>query len=538
MSISSRIHDTIEGWVVEWRDRLRGWIASAAETGIEKVFDLFEVDLRSEVKPSMERLKTIPGLPDDIKSLLDRATDEPKAVQFLAIVPYLIALLVGLAMGSVSPVAKWGSYQTEKFMKSLRLDPSTVINLWRRDKTQYEPFFEDLKDQGWNDDRLDALRELAKILPPLPDMVRFADFSSFDPEVIDAWREFYDAPGWISEPMSLLGITNEAPRDWANKYWFSHWIQPGRYELGEMYRRGLLGSPLLGQTEVGGGSEEGEAEATIKLAYKTMGYSSFWQDRLLQLVREIPTRVDVRRWWDMRTIDETELRSLYQRHGYFGKDLDNYVIWTKVYVAFPDLIARWTKGWITEDDVRAELVALGMPADRVETMIQTKIKPTEQEPISEAKKVTQTAIIKWVKEDPLARWEQGVDLLMDLGYDEAGARFVLDAYIAEMGSPETYEDWQKITSEYRKATGRTVAPVPEELKAAAAELVRIKLDVEALERDVKEESGKLTAEEEVPDSASKKLKKLQVTLNRARAELQRIQLDYNSLVARWKHAER
>ncbi|GAH44519.1 unnamed protein product [marine sediment metagenome] len=49
----------------------------------------------------------------------------------------------------------------------------------------------------------------------------------------------------------------------------------------------------------------------------------------------------------MRTIDETELRALYQRHGYFGKDLENYVIWTKVYVAFPDLMARWSKGWIT-----------------------------------------------------------------------------------------------------------------------------------------------------------------------------------------------
>ncbi|GAI76368.1 unnamed protein product, partial [marine sediment metagenome] len=101
-------------------------------------------------------------------------------------------------------------------------------------------------------------------------------------------------PGWVSDPMSLIGITNEPPRDWANKYWFSHWIQPGRFELGEIYRRGLLGEPLIGQEEVGGAGGEGEAEKMVKLAYRTMGYSPFWQDMLLELVREVPTRVDVR----------------------------------------------------------------------------------------------------------------------------------------------------------------------------------------------------------------------------------------------------
>ncbi|GAI14948.1 unnamed protein product, partial [marine sediment metagenome] len=217
-----------------------------------------------------------------------------------------------------------------------RLDPLSIINLWRRDPETYEQYFDDLRDQGWSDERLEALRELAKILPPLPDMVRFADFSAFDPEVIAEWRQFYDAPDWIREPMALIGITNEEPRDWANKYWFSHWIQPGRYELGEIYRRGLLGEPLVGQEEIGKPKEEGDAEFMVKLAFRTMGYSSFWQENLLQLVREVPTRVDVRRWWDMRTIDETELRSIYQRRGYFGKDLENYVTWTKVYVAFPD----------------------------------------------------------------------------------------------------------------------------------------------------------------------------------------------------------
>ncbi|GAH44521.1 unnamed protein product, partial [marine sediment metagenome] len=147
--------------------------------------------------------------------------------------------------------------------KPFRLDPMTLIAIWLRDKPAYEKFFQDLRDQGYDEDRLNIFKELAKIIPPLADMVRFADFGSFDPKIIELWREFYDAPLWITEPMALLGITNEPGRDWANKYWFSHWRQPGRFELGEIYRRGLLGKPLIGQDEIGGGATIGEAEKLV-----------------------------------------------------------------------------------------------------------------------------------------------------------------------------------------------------------------------------------------------------------------------------------
>ncbi|GAJ24402.1 unnamed protein product, partial [marine sediment metagenome] len=192
------------------------------------------------------------------------------------------------------------------------------------------------------EDRIEAFQELVKVIPPLSDMVRFADYSAFDPEVIEKWREFYDAPDWIREPMALVGIIE----DWADKYWFSHWVQPGRFELGEMHRRDLI------------------TDDEVKLAYRTMGYSEYWQEKLLNLVKAVPTRVDVRRWWDMQTIDEDRLRQIYHAQGYYDQDLEDYVLWTKVYVAFPDLIARWRNGWITEEDVKSELTTLGMPEER------------------------------------------------------------------------------------------------------------------------------------------------------------------------------
>ncbi|GAI60581.1 unnamed protein product, partial [marine sediment metagenome] len=58
----------------------------------------------------------------------------------------------------------------------------------------------------------------------------------------------------------------------------------------------------------------------------------------------------------MRTIDEARLRDIYQAQGYWGEDLEDYVTWTKVYTDFPDLVARYKNGWISLEDVKAQLI--------------------------------------------------------------------------------------------------------------------------------------------------------------------------------------
>ncbi|GAH68119.1 unnamed protein product, partial [marine sediment metagenome] len=223
-------------------------------------------------------------------------------------------------------------YAAQKQFETYRLDPGVITAIWLRDKDKYKKLWEDLEDQGWNTERIDVAKELANIIPPLSDMVRFADFSAFDPEVLAKWPEYATCPSWLLEPFALLGVKGE----WADKYWFSHFVQPGRFELGEMHRRKLIG------------------DDDVKLAYRTMGYSGYWQDLLLELVKEVPTRVDVRRFWDMATIDEERLREIYHAQGYYDRDLEDYVLWTKVYVAFPDLMTRFKNGWITEEDVKSE----------------------------------------------------------------------------------------------------------------------------------------------------------------------------------------
>lgn len=641
--------DRFKGWIdglsESWKDRLRGWMASWLLKGIEDTFEDLEGKPREGLFAILDELIASPDTPSTIKPVLEKIRGHQSPAWFVTILIMLGAIIGSTVLAQFAPSLSALRYAAQRFAKMYRLDPATITRIWLRDKEGYEELWADLMDQGWDEERIAVAKELAKIIPPLADMVRFADFSAFDPEVIERWREFYDAPGFITEPFKLLGIFNEPPRDWANKYWFSHYVQPGRYELGEMFRR--TESWRIGATPEDAAklAELGVTEDDLTLAYRTMAYSEFWQKRLIELAKAIPTRVDVRRWWDMRTIDETELRSLYQRQGYFGKDLDNYVLWTKVYVAFPDLIARWTKGWITEAEVKSELTALGMPAARVDEMIETKKKAVAGEQAEEGKALTKSEIYKGVRMSKITR-EEGLELLGDMNYDEETADLLLatnvpvdeedvvvkereltkadiikglktevltepqahdrlvelrytpddadflikiflatitppvdprakeaskadivlavkkglitpeDAYLmlqdidftpeasefilmvkAEVSpfSPVNFAEFKDLTQKYRKAAGMAAKPVPEELKKAAEEVVKLTAEVKSLKEAVEAEERGLVKEEVLPEAATAKLEELRVALHRAEANLFAAKTNYDSLVAQWRY---
>jgi len=537
MSISSRIHDTVETWQAEWKDRLRGWALRTISEGVKKFLEDDEPAAIDNVSDMIAKIRANPATSPEQLALLDRLEKGGSWFMIVMAIVMGVQAVIGLVTTLWQPGLKQVNYAEERKAQTFRFDAAAITRLWLRDKAKYAELFADLQDQGWSPDRIIDLKELAKLFPPLPDMVRFADYGSFDPKIIEEWREMYDAPGFITEPLATIGITNEKPWEWASKYWFSHWTQPGRFELNDMFRRGLLSGKAYPAGRTMTPEEIEEGRRILKITYLTQGYSSYWQDKLADTVKEIPTRVDVRRFWDMRTIDEARLREIYQARGYFGKDLEDYVLWTKVYVAFPDLMARWKNGWITLDDVRRELTALGMPADRVEEMIQMKVKPEEPERVAEGRELTKTEIYKGVKKE-LITWEQGLELLMDMGYDYDEADYILAINVGVLeGSPETYEEFKDLTTKWRKAAGMTTPEFNDKLKAAGAELVRATEEVRTLEESVKDEEFKLVDQDVIPEEAEKRLKELQVALNRARSEKVRLQQAYDALVAEFRHTE-
>lgn len=125
---------------------------------------------------------------------------------------------------------------------------------------------------------------------------------------------------------------------------------------------------------------------------------------------------------------------------------------------------------------------------------------------------------------------------MDLGYDENEADYILAVNVGVLeGSPETFAEFKEWTTKYKLATGREAKPMPEEIKKAAEEVVRLTNELEALYLSIEEEKRGLIDVEEIPEEATARLEELQVSRNRAISELERVKSEYNRLLAKWRH---
>lgn len=78
-------------------------------------------------------------------------------------------------------------------------------------------------------------------------------------------------------------------------------------------------------------------------------------------------------------------------------------------------------------------------------------------------------------------------------------------------------------------------PIDEQLKQAAAEVVKLTRDLKALQERVKEEERSLVSGEVLPPEATKKVDELRVSLHRAESALAAARSDYDRLVAEWRH---
>jgi len=513
MTAGDRFKKWIDDFAMSIKDRLRGWMASWLAGGMEGFTTSLEPDVIDAMRETLTSISLEPDLPAGLRTAIEKTLGKGNIMEVAWGYGMLMLSAIPAILGGAQPLGNLISYKHEKLTQSYRLDPMSVITAWRRDPEKYAGLFDDLKDLGWSEDRIEALKFYTQFYPGPADLIRWQAREVFEPEMIARYGLDSEFGAIDKEPFYKAGMTD----DQILNYWRAHWEHASWMQVVEMLHRGLL------------------TEEQVYDWFRVVEIPPFWRDLLIQTAYTWPTRVDVRRWWDMRTIDEPELRRLYSGMGYRGVNLDNYVLWTKVYVSFPDLMARWTKGWITLDEVRSELVALGMPAERVEEMIQTKIEPEGPGRVEDGKSLTKTEIYKGVKKE-LITWGEGIELLRDLGYDEDEADYILAVNVGALeGSPKTFQEFKDWTTKYKIATGREAKPMPEELKKAAEEVVRVTGEVEALEKSITEEERGIIPDVPSPPAATAKLEEIQVARNRAISELERVKSEYERLLAEWKH---
>ena len=402
----------IDDFAMSIKDRLRGWMVSWLASGLELILDIIGRGLGKRLDTIIDTFGAKYDIPADTLAEVKEAWKGEGEWQAL-----LGGAAGGTAVGSligstIGPWLKLLEYQGLGLAKPFRFDPLSVITAWRRDPGAYATLFDDLKDQGWNDERIEALKFVTLFYPAPADLVRWQAREVFEPKMIDKYG-LDDEIGEIErEPFYKAGMTDEQ----ITNYWRAHWEHPEFRTIVEMLRR----------TDF--------SEADMRAWFRLVEIPPYWRQKMVDISWEVPTRVDVRRWWDMRTIDEARLRKIYTAQGYHGEDLEDYVRWTKVYTDFPVMMARFRNGWIEEKDIYDWLIAQGIPEERARHFIEEKVKAEKPERTVKERDVTKTDIIRGVKTEVITRGE-GEELLVDMGYDADEA-----AYILEVNIPPDEED--------------------------------------------------------------------------------------------------
>ncbi|MEM2506953.1 MAG: hypothetical protein QXF61_07930 [Nitrososphaeria archaeon] len=276
----------------------------------------------------------------------------------------ILAVIAGIASGvgsfllANSPVPRFIQYELNKLWPNLELDPETLVMLYLRGHISLNELKERCKAHGLAHEKTEELLKVSKRLfsienaiyayrrkiitydelkavfnangideseiekyikvteffPSPSDIIRFAVREVFTEEIVEKYKMYEDLPLEFLELASQVGI----PELVAKWYWYAHWELPSLTMAFEMFRRKIIN------------------EDELKTLMRTLDIMPFWRDKLLQLAYEIPTRVDVRRMYEMGIIDRNKVKEYYEKMGYTPEDAEILTKWTEVEYATED----------------------------------------------------------------------------------------------------------------------------------------------------------------------------------------------------------
>ena len=260
-------------------------------------------------------------------------------------------------------------------------------------------------------------------LPPVTDIIRFQLREVFlegrrEELVGDEARPVYD------QAMKEWGFD----KFWADSYWGAHWQLPSITQLNEMLFRGVIN------------------RETWESYVRFNDFVPAQIDNLARISYSPFTRVDSRRMYRLGVLTDEQLLQSYADVGYFAdteetsdgsykarftgsSDYSTYkaealVLFTKIFNQVPELRQRYSKGWISAEEVLAELVATGIPTERAEALYQTIVKNDAEARIAPERELTRGLIARAWKLREIS-FPQATYLLTRIGWSTPEAELIL-----------------------------------------------------------------------------------------------------------------
>jgi len=256
-----------------------------------------------------------------------------------------------------------------------------------------------LKEIGYNDKEISILRELSWYYPSPTDFIRFAVREVFtdDKETQEALRAEF--PEDIVKYAEKAGMRKDV-LEW---YWKAHWELPSPTQVYEMLHR--LNPDVLEVRKEAYKEMDLDVEKlktdleTVRFYLKQADYDKRWRERLLAISYNPLTRVDLRRVYELGLIDDKEVVARLMEVGYTKKDAE--------------LLLNFYKSL----------------------------------KVSAEKDLTKSEILRLFRYGEITV-EECLSMLMDLGYDEAEANFILSLEIAKEAEDEIDDIIDTLTEKF------------------------------------------------------------------------------------------
>lgn len=328
-----------------------------------------------------------------------------------------------------------------------------VVLRMREEITQAE-YIEAMRDNGFDETQADRIFRALQFFPSPSDVVTFMGREVFEEQQV---QDFGLDDGFDALDKSIAAKAGMSPER-LKEFWRAHWVHPPFSQVAEMLHRDILETVEAREQTVPGSQEWEELrqrEADILFRwYGLIEIPPFWRDKLTRLSNSLITRVDLRRMYDMRLIDEQRLDRGHLDLGYSLEDAQALTAFTRVNEDFPLLMRRYENLWITRDELKAELVKIGLPEERAEEFIESRIDNLARpQRVAVERDLTKSEIINGVKKG-LITFADGIALLEQMGYDNDEAKFVLNIQVEAGTSPETKGEFEQIVQGYRKSIGK------------------------------------------------------------------------------------
>jgi hypothetical protein len=250
-------------------------------------------------------------------------------------------------------------------------------------------------------------------------------------------------------------------------------------QMRQMYLKGLIDKAFMLGVFIETGYKEDDAKLLVEI-----------YTQVEEVVKEYKqmTKSDVEELYAYGVYNIADVHDHYLALGYSEEDAIDLSFGTVVSVLLPYVRSWYSKGWIGAEDVLNELLATGLDRDKAEELAMTIVKYEGPERTAPERDLTKAEIIKGWKTGVLTTG-QAVELLMDLGYDENEAYYLIQINrVVAAGDPDSYLEMKQVTQAYKKARGEKAMVIPEEALKIELEMKSVKAELDKLRKEGKDEA--------------------------------------------------